>query len=100
MKKKVIVVSPIIGNRVISGPAGILMKFCGFIPSSKSIIEMYKDIMDVFIFDDNDNIIDEDLINKYSTLYNIKFIRTNIILNSTDDKYNLANLILSISKTI
>jgi len=56
--KTVIAVSPIIGKEVVSGPAGKLMAARGLEVSSRSVAELYKDFVDVFIYDIRDDVID------------------------------------------
>ncbi|AKB41734.1 MULTISPECIES: 2-phospho-L-lactate transferase [Methanosarcina] len=53
-KKKVVAVSPIIGNAPVSGPAGKLMPACGLEVSSMGVAEYYQDFLDVFVFDERD----------------------------------------------
>jgi LPPG:FO 2-phospho-L-lactate transferase len=53
-KKKVLAVSPIIGNAPVSGPAGKLMQACGLEVSSMGVAEYYQDFLDVFVFDERD----------------------------------------------
>ncbi|HJH31785.1 MAG TPA: 2-phospho-L-lactate transferase [Methanosarcinaceae archaeon] len=52
--KKVIAVSPIIGKEPVSGPAGKLMRACGYDVSSVGVLECYQDIVDVFVIDERD----------------------------------------------
>ncbi|MCX9025693.1 MAG: 2-phospho-L-lactate transferase [Candidatus Methanoperedens sp.] len=54
-KKKVVAISPIIGNAPVSGPAGKLMKACGYSVSSKGVAECYGDILDVMVIDERDS---------------------------------------------
>ncbi|HET8686915.1 MAG TPA: 2-phospho-L-lactate transferase, partial [Methanosarcina sp.] len=49
-KKKVVAVSPIIGNAPVSGPAGKLMQASGLEVSSMGVAEYYQDFLDVFVF--------------------------------------------------
>ena len=51
-QKKVIAVSPIIGNAPVSGPAGKLMQACGLEVSSMGVAEYYQEFLDVFVFDE------------------------------------------------
>jgi len=53
-QKKVIAVSPIIGNAPVSGPAGKLMQACGLEVSSMGVAEYYQEFLDVFVFDERD----------------------------------------------
>ncbi|MDV0447436.1 Phosphoenolpyruvate transferase [Methanosarcinaceae archaeon Ag5] len=56
--KKVIAVSPIIGSEPVSGPAGKLMKSRGMDVTSKAVAEFYRDVVDVFVYDVRDTVID------------------------------------------
>jgi len=57
-EKMVVAVSPIIGDAPVSGPAGRLMRACGYWVSSAGVLECYRDLLgdlpDVFIIDDED----------------------------------------------
>ncbi len=53
--KKVIAISPIIGDAPVSGPAGKLMRTLGYPVSSKGVAECYGDILDMMVIDDRDN---------------------------------------------
>ncbi len=50
-KKKVIAISPIIGGKPVSGPAGKLMAACGIEVSTRGIANYYQDFLDVLIAD-------------------------------------------------
>ncbi|OYT35246.1 2-phospho-L-lactate transferase [Archaeoglobales archaeon ex4484_92] len=52
--KKVIAVSPIIGNKPFSGPAAKFMRALGYEVSSRGVFELYKDFLDVLIIDEKD----------------------------------------------
>lgn len=52
--KKVIAVSPIIGDGPVSGPAGKLLKARGYPVSSKGVAEYYGDILDIMVIDEKD----------------------------------------------
>ncbi|MBZ3935708.1 2-phospho-L-lactate transferase [Methanimicrococcus blatticola] len=55
--KKVIAISPIIGNAPVSGPAGKLMAAKGLEVSSKGVVELYRDFVDIFVYDIRDEVI-------------------------------------------
>ena len=55
--KKVIAVSPIIGKEPVSGPAGKLMAAKGLEVSSRGVAELYKDFVDVFVYDIRDDVL-------------------------------------------
>ena len=52
--KNVVAVSPIIGNKPVSGPAGKLMKAAGFDVSSMGVARCYKDLINVLVIDERD----------------------------------------------
>jgi LPPG:FO 2-phospho-L-lactate transferase len=54
--KRVIAVSPFIGNAPVSGPAAALMKAAGFEPSSIGTFNCYGGLTDVFIQDIRDTV--------------------------------------------
>ncbi len=87
--KKVIAVSPIIGNRAFSGPAGKLMRAKGFEVSPLGILEIYKDFLDVLIVDKSD----EKLSGKYK---DIQIIAENTVINNKKDAIKLSKTILSL----
>jgi LPPG:FO 2-phospho-L-lactate transferase len=53
-KKKVVVVSPMIGKEPVSGPAGKLMAARGLEVSSAGVVDCYGDILDIMILDERD----------------------------------------------
>jgi len=57
-EKRVVAISPIIGDAPVSGPAGKLMRACGYEVSSAGVLECYRDLLgglpDVFIIDRDD----------------------------------------------
>lgn len=85
----VIAVSPIIGNDSVSGPASKFMKALGIDVSSLGVAELYKDFLDVFVIDEKDENLKDDI----SEIIN-KVIITNTIMNSLDVKIELAEKIL------
>jgi len=57
MKDKfVIAISPFIGNAPVSGPAAALMQASGFEPSSAGTAACYRDLIDLFIQDNRDQV--------------------------------------------
>jgi LPPG:FO 2-phospho-L-lactate transferase len=53
-KKKVVAISPFIGDSPVSGPAAQLMKTMGFKPDSTGVQAVYADLVDLFIQDIRD----------------------------------------------
>ncbi|NQE45735.1 2-phospho-L-lactate transferase [ANME-1 cluster archaeon GoMg2] len=52
--KKVVAISPIIGNNPISGPAGKFMRAKGFEVSPFGVFKCYEDFLDVLVIDESD----------------------------------------------
>ncbi|NLV28453.1 MAG: 2-phospho-L-lactate transferase [Methanomicrobiales archaeon] len=55
-KKKVIAISPFIGDNPVSGPAAELMKIMGYSADSQGVSDIYGDIVNFFIQDTRDTI--------------------------------------------
>lgn len=91
-RKKVVAVSPIIGNEAVSGPAGKLMAAKGLDVSSKGVAELYKDIIDVFVYDIRDNILDPKDIEKMG----IKAVSLDTLMTDEERRTNLAKEILTL----
>ena len=83
-----VAVSPIIGNAPFSGPAGKLMQSLGLEVSSFGVAQIYKDIINYIIVDENDPNVD-----RIKEL-GIEVIRTNIYLKTLEDRQRLARFIL------
>ena len=54
--KKVIAVSPIIGDSPVSGPAAKFMRACGFSVSAEGVLKCYEDFLDALVVDLHDNV--------------------------------------------
>jgi LPPG:FO 2-phospho-L-lactate transferase len=50
-QKSVVAVSPFIGDTPVSGPAAALMEACGHPPTSAGTLDLYGDIVDLFVQD-------------------------------------------------
>lgn len=83
--KKVVAISPIIGNKPVSGPAAKFMKAKGFEVSPLGVFEVYKDFLDVLIIDESD-----------SSLASSNMIATNIIMKDKKDAIKLSEFVLKI----
>lgn len=84
-----VAVSPIIAGAPIKGPAGKLLKGMGLEVSAFSVAKLYADFLDVFVIDisdKNDQRRIEDL--------NIAVKVTNTIMRTSEDKVNLAKVVL------
>ncbi|MCD4821127.1 MAG: 2-phospho-L-lactate transferase [Methanococcoides sp.] len=90
-KKKVVAVSPIIGNEAVSGPAGKLMGARGFEVSSRGIAECYGEFLDVLVLDDRDTASSEQFQNM-----GLGVVFTNTLMRSPEISKELSKEILSI----
>jgi LPPG:FO 2-phospho-L-lactate transferase len=86
--KKVIAVSPIIGDSPVSGPAGKLMSARGYPVSSKGVALFYGDILDVMVIDDKDTMNASD--------FDIRTVRHDTIMTSVEKSETLAKNILNL----
>lgn len=90
-KKKVIAISPIIGNSPVSGPAGKLMKARGFPVSSKGVAECYRDILDILVIDKRD-VEEKD--------FNVKTVRYDTLMTLMEKSEALAGFIRKLFRDI
>ena len=84
--KKVIVISPILGNKPVSGPAAKLMKAKGYEVSPLGVAEVYKDFLNVLVVDEGD----KGLVGFYE--YEIVAFPT--IMKRKDDAVKLAEFVV------
>jgi LPPG:FO 2-phospho-L-lactate transferase len=94
-KKKVVAVSPIIGNAPVSGPAGKLMPACGLEVSSMGVAEYYQDFLDVFVFDERDRA-DEFAFERLGC----RASRVDTLMTSTEKSKELAEFVVGLFDTI
>ncbi len=87
-KKKVIAISPIIGESPVSGPAGKLMIACGFQVSSKGVADCYGNILDIMVIDDRDTVNERD--------FKIKIKRFDTMMTSVEKSEALARNIIEL----
>jgi LPPG:FO 2-phospho-L-lactate transferase len=92
MKKKVIAVSPIIGNSPVSGPAGKLMSARGYPVSSMGVARCYGDILDIMVIDDKDTVKESD--------FDLKTVQLDTIMTSVEKSRCLAKNILGLFRDI
>ena len=81
-RKKVVAISPIIGNEPVSGPAGKFMRAKGFEVSPYGVLKCYEDFLDVLIIAEGDDCPEE-----------VEVLKTDIILKNDKDSEKLANFL-------
>ena len=88
-RKRVIAVSPIVGKKAISGPAGKFMRAKGYDVSPLGVAEVYSDFLDVLVVDN----VDRNLVGYYK---DIEIVATNIIMKTLEDSKELAEFIMNL----
>jgi LPPG:FO 2-phospho-L-lactate transferase len=79
--KMVIAISPIIGTRAVSGPAGKLMRAKGFDVSPYGVYTCYKEFLDTLVIDSND---------QFPADTGLDVLKTDILLKKERDSKRLA----------
>ena len=87
-RKKVIAVSPIIGDSPVSGPAGKLMAARGFEVSSQGVARCYGDILDIMVIDERDAAVEAD--------FDMKTVRFDTMMTAVEKSEALAKRIISL----
>ncbi len=93
-KAPIAAVSPIVGGDAVSGPAGDLMKTMGWARGIAGIAHAYHDFLDVLIADKADEVVAGTLCTE-----SLRVVCTNTIMNSMDDKRELARVALEACET-
>lgn len=90
--KKVIAVSPIIGDSPVSGPAGKFMKAAGFEVSSMGVARFYEDFLDVLVIDERDGADEND--------FDITVRHCDTMMTSVEKSEVLAKFIIELFRDI
>ncbi|MEM4279041.1 MAG: 2-phospho-L-lactate transferase [Archaeoglobaceae archaeon] len=83
--KKVVAISPIIGENPVSGPAGKFMKAKGYEVSPIGVLKFYEDIIDALVVDESD-----------SSLKGGRIFATKTIMKSKEDAIRLSEFVLKL----
>lgn len=89
-KSKIIAISPLIGNKPISGPTEMLMKSVGMESTPMGIAEFYKDYCSCLIIDNKDS----NMINQIQNKTGLEVLSEEILFKDTQDASRLACSIL------
>lgn len=90
--KKVIAISPIIGDSPVSGPAGKLMKARGLPVSSRGVAECYGDILDIIVIDERDTANETD--------FPIRTVMCDTLMTSVEKSEALAKYVMGLFRDI
>ena len=88
-KKKVIAVSPIIGNEPVSGPAGKLMRSKGLSVSSAGVAAFYRELLDIMVIDNRDNA-DESMFEEIGC----RVVRADTLMKTREISMDLSRMIM------
>ncbi len=83
-KKTVIAVSPVIGSKPVSGPAGKLMRAKGYDISPSGVVDCYSGLLDAIVVHEGDN------------AGGVDVFRTDILMKNREDERRLASFILDV----
>lgn len=95
VKNKCIALSPIIGNKAVSGPAEKYMQALGLEVSPFGVAKFYSDIVSRFVVHSSD----QQYAGKIEDL-GMKVYHTNIIMKDNKDESRLASYILGLQKSV
>ncbi len=88
-QKKVIAVSPIVGNRPVSGPAGKFMRVKGYDVSPLGVADVYADFLDVLVVDNSD-------VNLVGNYKGIEVVATDTIMKDKEDAKRLSEFLIEL----
>ena len=83
-KKRVIAISPIVGDKPVSGPAAKLMNAMGYDVSSAGVAQCYADFLDVLVVDRRDDCV----------LSDVSVVKTDTMMSSVERSIELARFIV------
>ena len=90
-REKVIAISPVIGKKAISGPAGKYLDAKGIEPSARGIAEFYSQLISKIVIDNSDSDMSKDI-----KKIGVSSLQTNILMNNAKEEKRLARLILRV----
>ncbi|MSO20071.1 MAG: 2-phospho-L-lactate transferase [Acidobacteria bacterium] len=88
-RAKVAAISPIIGGKALKGPADKMLTSLGYGSSASSVAKLYADFLDIFILDQQDESLVEEVAQASIDAYAI-----NTIMNSAEARKQLAQAVL------
>ncbi len=90
-RDRVIAISPVIGNKAISGPAGKYLKAKGIESSVRGIAKFYSQLISKIVIDNSDSDLSKEI-----KKMDVSSLETNILMNNTKQEKRLARLILKV----
>jgi LPPG:FO 2-phospho-L-lactate transferase len=93
LKNKIVMISPLISNKAVSGPCENYMKAKNIPPNLRGLVDFYSDIASTMIFDNLDK---SEIERKITNVYpDINFCYTDILMTSLRKETSLARYIIS-----
>ena len=87
----VVAVTPIVNQRALKGPTAKMLSELDYAVSPTAIAEMYKDFLDVFVLDERDGELQEEI-----EALNLRVVTSNTVMNNTQEKTHLARRLLEL----
>jgi len=85
-----VAISPIVGDKPVSGPAGKFMQAKGFEVSASGVYNCYKDFLDVLVIDKSDRC----EIEAEAEAKGVEVLKTDIIIRNDEDSRQLGLFLL------
>lgn len=87
----VVAVTPIVNQRALKGPTAKMLSELDYAVSPTAIAEMYKDFLDVFVLDERDGELQQEI-----EAFDLKVVTTNTVMTNTEEKIDLARRLLEL----
>ena len=85
----VFAVTPIVNQRALKGPTAKMLSELSYAVSPTAIAEIYQDFLDVFVLDERDGELREEI-----EALNLRVLTSNTVMTNTEEKINLARRLL------
>ena len=85
----VVAVTPIVNQRALKGPTAKMLSELNYAVSPTAIAEMYKDFLDVFVLDERDGELQQEI-----EAFDLRVVTSNTVMNNTQEKTHLARRLL------
>jgi len=90
-REKVIAISPVIGKKAISGPAGKYLHAKGIEPSARGLAKFYSQLISKIVIDNSDSDMSKEI-----KKMGVSSLEANILMNNAKEEKRLARLILRV----
>ena len=87
----VVAVTPIVNQRALKGPTAKMLSELGYAVSPTAIAGIYQDFLDVFVLDESDKELQEEI-----EALDLRVVTSRTVMNNTQEKTDLARRILEI----